>query len=489
MGRDARPAIILACLSVIAGFLLRFVVGLEPIWWLAWIAPALLLAIAWRQQHTVVARAVVLPAALIGASANFPYYAVVMPVGVAVGVTVAQALLWHVVVMTARRVVLRYPYWWTVFAYPVLWTAIDTLMATLLPDGNWGNIGYSQYAFPPAMQVAALFGAGGVTFVMSLVAAALAMIIAFGVRPARSRHAGATALLVAACALGYGAMRLQQPVAGTETVFGLAAIDDAIGLQATPAYAEPIWRRYEQQVETLAQQGASIIVLPEKMALITPAGATQIQQRFAALAARLHVWLEMGVGVDDGGRRTNLAWLLSPQGALAHNYRKHHLAPPEREYIAGSDYAVHTIDGVAYGLAICKDMHFAAFGRAYGQRRVAVMLVPAWDFHADRFLANGMTALRGVENGYSIVRSARDGLLTVTDPYGRIVAQHDSAAMPGTALLVRAQVPAPVATLYTHIGDVAGWICVALVVGALALVRKPRIGATEITVDGPAAIR
>lgn len=488
MGPGVRPAIILASLSVTAGVLLRFVVGLEPVWWLAWVAPAVLLALAYRQHHTTTARAVVLTAALIGASVNFSYYAIVMPIGIAVAVTVAQALLWHVAVMTARRVVLRYPHWWTVFAYPVLWTAIDTLMAALLPDGNWGNIGYSQYAFPAALQVAALFGAGGVTFVVALVASALALVLAFGVRPARSRHAGAVALLVTAAALGYGTLRLQQPLAGTETVFGLAAVDDAIGLQATPAYAEPIWQRYEQQVTMLAQQGAAIIVLPEKIALLSPAGAARVQQRFAALAARLHVWIAIGVGVDDGGRRTNWAWLLAPHGAPAQPYQKHHLAPPERDYLAGSSYSVQTIAGLAYGLGICKDMHFASFGRAYGRRQVAVMLVPAWDFQVDRHLANGMTALRGVENGYTIVRSARDGLLTVTDPYGRTVAQQESAALPGSALLVRTLVPAPVATLYTRIGDAAGWLCVMLVAaGTLALARQPRAG--TLTADGPAAVR
>jgi apolipoprotein N-acyltransferase len=83
--------------------LLRFVVGLEPVWWLAWVAPALLLALAYRQHHTTTARAVVLTAALIGASVNFSYYAIVMPIGIAVAVTAAQALLWHVAVMTAAR--------------------------------------------------------------------------------------------------------------------------------------------------------------------------------------------------------------------------------------------------------------------------------------------------------------------------------------------------------------------------------------------------
>ena len=103
------------------------------------------------------------------------------------------------------------------------------------------------------------------------------------------------------------------------------------------------------------------------------------------------------------------------------------------------------------------------------------MLVPAWDFGVDRFLATGMTTTRGVENGYTIVRSAREGLLTVSDAYGRILAQRDSAKMPGRALLVRVPVSAPVPTLYTRIGDLLGWICVAATLaGAVAMIAGRR---------------
>ena len=466
--------------TFVTGLMLRYVVGLEPIWWLAWLAPAALLALAYRHDAAP-ARWIVACAALIAASVNLPYYQTLMPAAAGVAVTVAQALLWFLAVLGARRVVLRYEHWTTVFAYPVMWTAIDTLMAALLPDGNWGNIGYSQYEFPAALQIAALFGTGGVTFMVSLVASALAMALAFGVRAPRVRRAGAAAALLTFAALGYGTLRLQTaPVGeGTETMFGLVAVDNAAGLQSTHTYSEPIWRQYEEHIVTLAGQGASVIVLPEKVAVMSPAQAARAQARFAQLAARLKVWIEIGVGIDDGKKRLNLAWLLSPQGGLAQNYQKHHMAPPERDYSSGDGYSLQTMGelqgGLKYGLAICKDMHFASLGRAYGRRQAGVMLVPAWDFGVDRFLATGMTTMRGVENGYTIVRSSREGLLTVSDPYGRIVAQRDSALMPGSALLVRVRVPAPVATLYTRIGDSLGWICViAALAGAAMMVADRR---------------
>ena|SRR5208337_1496600 len=123
-------------LAVAAGVLLRFVVDLRPVWWLVWLAPAplLLIAIQFRPCH---ARWMIALAAVIGSSSNFHYYRLVMPLPFVILAIVAQALLWMFLIFASRRVVVRYRAWWTVFAYPVFCVALDTLMAALLPDGNW----------------------------------------------------------------------------------------------------------------------------------------------------------------------------------------------------------------------------------------------------------------------------------------------------------------------------------------------------------------
>jgi apolipoprotein N-acyltransferase len=218
-----------------------------------------------------------------------------------------------------------------------------------------------------------------------------------------------------------------------------------------------------------------VIVLPEKIAFITPAKVTEWQQHFSALALENQVWLEVSVGIYDGKNPTNWAWLFSPDGALAASYQKHHMAPPERHerYASGSDYSVVSIDGQTYGLAICKDMHFATFGRAYGERHATVMLVPAWDFnYLDGWMASRITTMRGIENGYTIVRASREGLLTVSDAYGRILAERKSSEMPGSSMMARVTVADPVPTLYTRIGNLFGWICVAAAVVFLLIGRR-----------------
>jgi apolipoprotein N-acyltransferase len=112
-------------------------------------------------------------------------------------------------------------------------------------------------------------------------------------------------------------------------------------------------------------------------------------------------------------------------------------------------------------------MHFASLGRGFGARDASVMLVPAWDFHLDARMAANMTKMRGVENGYTVVRASRDGLLSVSDAYGRMVAVANSAPFPGNSLFASVTVGPRIPTLYTRIGDALGWLCVA---GAVVMI-------------------
>jgi apolipoprotein N-acyltransferase len=451
---------VLAALAT--GLALRLVVGLHPDWWAVWLAPALLLILAIRFPFRHALWMVPL-ATLFAASVDFHYFSLVMPLSSSLLSIALVALLWTFLALATRRVVLRYRAWWTVFVYPVLWTAVDTLLAAFSPDGNWGSLAYSQGDKLAVIQLASLFGTAGVLFLLTLVPSAIALAIALGssLRRARLGYSITTALLLASLLFGF--IRLRQPVTGTPTTFGILSIDDPIGLRASAAYAGDIFEKYDSRIAALADLGAQIMVLPEKVAMLTPAAALDQQHHFSTVARQNQVWIEVGVGIDDGRTPTNWAWLFAPDGSLAATYQKHFMAPPERRdrYASGSSFTVYPIRGHLYGLAVCKDMHFASLGRAYGLRGASAMLVPAWDFaYLDGWLEERTTAFRGIENGYSIVRASREGLLSASDPYGRVLDETTSGVMPGRSLLVRVTIAAPVRTLYTRIGNLFGWLCV-----------------------------
>jgi apolipoprotein N-acyltransferase len=76
--------------------------------------------------------------------------------------------------------------------------------------------------------------------------------------------------------------------------------------------------------------------------------------------------------------------------------------------------------------------------------------------------------MRGVENGFSVVRSAKGGYLTVSDWRGRIVAESRSDSAPFATLI--ADVPAQHhATVYQRLGDWFAWLSLGLL--AFVLVR------------------
>jgi apolipoprotein N-acyltransferase len=447
-------------LAIAGGLALRAALGLAPLWWMAWLAPVpLLIAVARAGRYEAFGLATL--AGLIGASVNVGYFMGVMGWPGALAVVTLQALTWTLVLRLSRRLINGGSLATALLAYPLLWTAFDTFSAHVLPDGNWGSLGYSQADFLPAVQVVALGGVPLLVFILSLPASALALLAVRG----RSAWPGAAvALVVAGASLAWGAQRLEAPMAPGLPV-GLAAIDDAIGPRATPAYAERIWAQYERHIAALAGRGARIVVLPEKIAMFGPGQSpAATQQRLARAARQAGVWLVAGIGVEKQGARYNRGWLFAPDGALVQDYQKQRMAPVEREFVRGHTPALQDIGGARLGLAICKDMHFADVGRGYAQQAAQVMAVPAWDFTLDGRYAARLSALRGIEGGFAMVRASRDGLLTVTDAYGRIVAETATAAFPGATLLARLPAGAPGPTLYTRLGDAFGWLALALCV-------------------------
>jgi apolipoprotein N-acyltransferase len=457
----------LVAAAVVIGFGLRFVVSLDPVWPLAWVLPGLLLALSLRTTPAKAAGLIAL-AALIGVTVNVPFFLKVMPLVPVIIVMLSQALLWVLIYSGARWIIARRRAAWTVLVLPVLVVAADTLLAQFTPDGNWGSLGYTQADVLPVAQLASLGGVGAILFVLMLVNSAIALLLTHGfqLRGARVAYAGTAAVLVVSVA--FGGWRLQSEPVGTPVAFGMVSIDNFIDGPESETSRE-VWEQYAAQVLQLAGRGAKFVLLPEKIDVLSSADAEVRKARLASLARANHVWLVAGLGVDTGHERRNEAWWFAPDGRLATNYLKHFMAPPEREFVAGTEYPVNEIDGVKYGVAICKDMHFARLGRGFGARDAAVMLVPAWDFDDDAWLAANMTKLRGVENGFAVVRSSRDGLLTISDAYGRYIAVERSTKLPGKTLLDTVKVGPRVATLYTRIGDALGWLCVAAAALLIAL--------------------
>ncbi|MCK2218330.1 hypothetical protein MF672_031735 [Actinomadura sp. ATCC 31491] len=448
--------------ALASGVLLHLGAGLHPVAWLTWLAPLPVLLAAPRVGGGAAFGAGAL-AWLGGQLQLWPYFTgtLEMPVPVAAGLVAGPALLFGCGVLLHRTLLARRRPLLAVLAVPALWVCAEYLMALAGPHGAWWSLAYTQAGVLPVLQTASVAGVWGITFLLLLVPAAAAALLApdAGRRPRVALTAGALAGL----ALAYGFARLATGQDGEPrreiALISTDAPRDTADLGSPQG--RDLLARYRRAVGAAAARGAEIAVLPEKTFGTATARPPLAAQGTAVVT---------GVALRAGATWTNSA-LAHPSGG---RYDKHHLIPGlESEFTPG--HTLTFLGRTTTGLIICKDLDFPWLVRRYRQAGATALLAPAWDFGDDAWLHSRMAVVRGVESGLSVARAARQGLLTVSDTRGRVLAEGRSGS-PGMTTVLAALPQRGAPTLYTVLGDWAAWCSAALLLAALLTLARRRAG-------------
>ena len=439
-----------ACLSAVA-----FVYGngLHPIWWLLWLAPIPVLFAAYRVGPAT-ACALAFAASMAGNFTWWRYFSVLeLPTGVRLLAIAGPAIVFASAVLLSRTFLLRGQVVQALLALPAVWVSFEYILA-LGPNGTALNLSYTQMNFLPLLQVASVTGIWGIDFTVFLFASAVALALA--TRNSLRVLLGTLTVVVAIVLMGIA--RLAADPSGPQLRIGLAASDQKPLLASDEAAAAHLYEAYSQAISELAASGAQIVVLPEKIGPVTDLASSTSLALMRQAAERNRVHLVVGVDQLRPRLKRNLAIALGTRGQWQLVYQKRFLVPGwEGGYEPGARAGVfpHPLQNV--GTAICKDMDFPAVGREYARRNVGLILVPAWDFVVDDWLHGRMAILRGVESGFALARSAKQGTLTLSDNRGRVLAQQQSTA-PGTATLVGSITVPAERTLYSILGDWFAWL-------------------------------
>ncbi len=443
-------------------------IDLGDLWPLAWLAPLPILWLAFGRARTSTVAVSAFAAYAIGSSNILEAYAGLLPTPVLIIAICAPAALFMLSVLAARFVAARVDPLAGVFAFGALWTALGYL-ASFGPDGTAANIAYSQMPAPMLIQSASLFGLWGIAFLIAFVPASIALAL-------RRRKALPAALGIGLFVLNaaYGAYVLAQPsgpviragLIDSDKLGAAAFADDgAVALAAIDAY--------DDQALKLAKDDIRLVVYPEKLAIIEKPWRAQAEAKLAATAKALNATLVAGFDSRDGAERENIAWVFPADGGAPQIYSKRHMVPGlEGAFTPGT--APLTLSNHV-GVEICKDMDFNRMLRKDSRSHADVMAVPAWDFNADAYLHGDMAVMRDVENGFAMARSARNGLLTLSDAQGRILALRRTGNDGFTTLV--GDLPRGTDagdTLYDWIGDAFAWLCLALSAALLFLGFFPR---------------
>jgi len=450
--------------TLLTAALIWFGTGLHPFWPLMWFAPLPVLLFANRASWWGAALAAAL-GVMLGVLNLWPVFHGLLhaPWPIILQIYLSEGIAYALAVSLYRALLQRGAHRTALLAFPAVLVSFEYFLNVSSPHGTAGSLAYSQLQFLPFLQLASVTGPWGMSFLLLSFSTALAVgLHLYPTAPKQALRIGGTVAAVLVLVLALGTLRLYTPVHGPQVKVGLVASDGVAGendqVLDPGAPADQLFARYALPVKALAAEGAQVVVLPEKLAVVLDQTLPETDAAFQKLADGSGSTLVVGmvrVGKDE--QKYNEARVYQP-GRPPLSYDKQHMLPPfESDLTPGTALTVLPHGNAAWGVEICKDMDFTPLSADYGRQGVGLMLVPAWDFAADWVFHGHIAIMRGVESGFSVVRSAKRGSLYVSDDRGRILAETSSASAPFATLL--ASVPAVHHhTFYTMAGDWFAWL-------------------------------
>jgi apolipoprotein N-acyltransferase len=380
---------------------------------------------------------------------------------------------------------------------PAAWVTTELGRAYLFTGFPWVLLGYSQATILPIAQLASLFGVYGISLLLASVNAALAYAVLQ--RRSRARWQPIAAVLVAvAVTATWGGLRLREGRLTREgTPYPVALVQGNIAQEQKwdPARAPMILQRYLDMSRNAVAGGAKLIIWPESSLPFylqeDLAGGAAVRR--LAFESRAHLL----VGSDQIERATppryfNSAFLITPDGTIGGIYRKMHLVPfgeyvplkrllffagplveAVSDFSAGDAPVMMPVGGHNVSTAICYEVVYPDLARnavAMGSHLLTTITNDAWYGRSSAPWQHfEQAALRAVEQGRYLARSANTGVSGIVDPYGRVLVR--SGIFEQTTLLGEIRFLEG-RTIYARIGDVLAYGCAVLTLAALLLARR-----------------
>ena len=383
---------------------------------------------------------------------------------------------------------------------PFLWVALEFARGNLpIFAFPWNLIGYAASGNLALLQLTAITGIYGLSFVL----AAYESLVAYAILVRRQRPWKAAIAITALLIVIAGGGRYFVPQAPSRYVAHLVQTNFAQSYEYSPDWMQLHGRDLDDlgQISVdAATRIPGIVVWPE-----VPAPFSLQDARFATRAQQIARDSGQGflVGVEDWKRdaagkwiATNSAVLLDPSGQRIFTYDKIHLVPfgeyvPLRRWLAftgkltadisdftpGTVYAVGHVPAGTFGSFICYEGVLPGAVRRFTAGGAELLINMSNDGWFGRSAAPAqhlmMARVRAVENRRWLLRDTNNGFTVAVDPYGRFAAQLPTD--------IRGELDAPYdfrsdLTPYARFGDWFAWLCVlasiALLVMAIAQMRR-----------------
>ena len=384
----------------------------------------------------------------------------------------------------------------TLLFIPSLWVLLEYLRAHLLTGFGWALLGYSQYLNLPVIQIADIFGAYGVSFLVmmgNVAAYRLVVTRAQGHKSTRKEiKYGIAVLICIFIVLGYGYFKLYEPrlpAVEAGTTFNVSVIQGNIPqeLKWTPGAEGFILDRYLGLSQEAAKDRPDLIIWPEAS---VPGFLGEDEWVFKAIFEKtksIGIPILTGTVVREEDKYYNSALLIDKQGNLTGRYDKLHLVPfgeyiplkntfkfletivPIGDFTPGKEYVLFKLSA-KFAVLICFEDTIPELSRGFVKKGADFLVNITNDGWFGRSSAPyqhlSASVFRAVENRVPVARAANTGVSCFIDSRGRIISSVRQGPreifVPG---FKSANITASGrSSLYCRTGDIFVFVCLAIVV-------------------------
>jgi apolipoprotein N-acyltransferase len=384
---------------------------------------------------------------------------------------------------------------WATLLFPASRVAMEYLFG-FVGFGNWGTLGVTQHGNLLLIQLTALTGVYGVSFLIAWFASLINQAWEADFRWAVIRSEALTYAGVLLLVLCGGAVRMHLSTTSSRTVVvsGVSANNESTDAtrrlleQAVPQYWRPanvalgdpgrVRQAFSPVDEDLiartkqeARAGAKIVLWPETQAKLLEQDLTPFMSRIQHITIERKVFVDVAFALytRQPPYIRNVAALVTPEGTIAWTYDKTH--PTPMELMLPGPGVVPVVDSSYGHLAnvICYDADYPGLMRQAALKGADLMLVPAFDWKGFEYLHAENAVFPAVENGYAILRQSKDGVSTAIDSHGRVLKSVNYFTAEDPNLVTQIPLQTGIRTIYSKVGDAFAWICLA---GTLLLFMK-----------------
>jgi len=376
--------------------------------------------------------------------------------------------------------------------FPLAFVTMQYIMTVASPYGSFGSLAYTQFGNLPLLQILSVMGLSGITFLLAWFASVVNWAWEQQFEWERVWRGVVTyAGILAVILIAGGASLISPPASDTIRMAAIPVTalsqtnqdvwDSTQRFQSgeiTETELESIRTEFNANIDDLFERsereagaGARIIFWSEGAGYVLKQDEAALIERGGTLASQEGIYLGMALATLISGQHLveNKIVLIEPSGEVAWQYFKSRPVPGEPS--VRGDGEILTLD-TPYGriaATICFDMDFPNLLRQAGEAGVDVMFNPANDWEEVAPLRMRMATFRAIENGFSLVRPTSNGFSVAANYRGQVLGLTNYFTSEDPAMV--SYVPTEgVTTIYSRIGDLFAWLCMAGLVAAITWV-------------------